>query len=168
MNDRKLVTIGVITKTYGFEGSVTVKVAAGVSGEPKINEPVFIVIDGIPVPFFVRELYNSEGGTMIMAFDDYTTTKSVLMLKGCEVRLETSSKSDPLLSFEGYTLSDVNSDFSAIIVSIDEQPGQLMATVAAEGSELLIPLHSDLIVSVNHKKKAIKMSLPEGLVDINN
>lgn len=167
MNDRKLVTIGVITKTYGFEGSVTVKVT-GVSGEPKINEPVFIVIDGIPVPFFVKELYNSEGGTMIMAFDDYETTKSVLMLKGCEVRIEALPNNDPLLSFEGYNLSDINSDFSATIISIDEQPGQLMATVMAEGRELLIPIHSDLIVSVNHKKKKIKMSLPEGLVDINS
>jgi len=168
MNDRKLVTIGVITKTYGFEGSVTVKVTAGVSGEPKINEPVFIVIDGIPVPFFVRELYNSEGGTMVLAFDDYDTTESVLMLKGCEVRIEAASGNDTLLSFERYTLSDVNSGFSATIVSIDEQPGQLLATVVAKDREFLIPFHEDLIVSVNHKKKIVKMSLPEGLIDINS
>jgi len=167
MNDRQLVTIGIIVKTYGFEGAVTVKVTAGDTTEPKTNEPVFIVIDGIPVPFFIRDCYYPGGDTMTMAFDDYLTTESVLMFKGCEVKHEAPQHNEKLVSLEGYTLSDVNSDFSAVIVSIDEQPGQLLATVMSGNRELLIPLHSDLIVSVNHKKKTLKMSLPDGLADIN-
>lgn len=167
MNDRKLVTIGIIIKTYGFEGAVTVKVTAETTTEPKINEPVFIVIDGIPVPFFIRDCYYPGGDTMTMAFDDYFTAESVLMFKGCEVKYESLQSIERLVSFEGYTLSDINSDFSAVIISIDEQPGQLLATVMSGNRELLIPIHPDLIVSVNHKKKTLKMSLPDGLADIN-
>ena len=48
-------TIGRITKTYGFEGAVVVRSESGITGEPKQGEPVFVVTDGIPVPFFTRE-----------------------------------------------------------------------------------------------------------------
>jgi len=105
---------------------------------------------------------------MVLAFDDYTTAASVLMLKGCEVKYETPEgvANAPDLMI-GYTICDINSSFAAVIISVDEQPGQLLATVNLKGKEIFIPLHPDLILSVNHKKKLIKMSLPEGLVDLN-
>ncbi|HNX67300.1 MAG TPA: hypothetical protein PKH02_10490, partial [Bacteroidales bacterium] len=132
------------------------------------NEPVFVVIDGIPVPFFVRDVRYAGGDTMVLAFDDYTTPASVLMLKGCEVKYEIPEgveKAPDLMI--GYTICDANSPFTAVIISVDEQPGQLLATVDMNGKEIFIPLHPDLILSVNHKKKLIKMSLPEGLADLN-
>ncbi len=168
MNDRSFVTIGYITKTHGFDGAVAVRVSAGAQ-EPKINEPVFIAIDGIPVPFFVRESHYQGGDTMILAFDDYETPESVLMLKGCEVRREADKGApESYLTIEGYIVSDINSEFTGEIVSVVEQPHQILATVMAGGRELLIPLHSDLIVSINHRKKKIVLSLPDGLTDLNN
>jgi len=168
MKNRELKTIGIITKTHGFEGAVAVKTLSGSMKEPKINEPVFVVIDGIPVPFFVRDVWYSGGDTMVLAFDDYTTPASVLMLKGCEVKYEAPKgvETTPDLMI-GYTICDANSSFAAVIISVDEQPGQILATVDLNGKEIFIPLHPDLILSVNHRKKLIKMSLPEGLVDVN-
>jgi 16S rRNA processing protein RimM len=169
MKNRQLITIGTISKTHGFEGAVTVKLHNSTVKEPKINEPVFIVVDGIPVPFFVREIYFPGGDTLTIAFDDYTTPASVQMFKGCELKYERSAPEEAALdSVEGYTVYDTNSSFTATIVSIDEQPGQILATVETKDRELYIPLHPDLIVSVNHRKRTIKMSLPEGLTDINN
>lgn len=44
-------TLGRITKTFGFEGAVVVRSTGGITGEPQQGEPVFVVTDGIPVPF---------------------------------------------------------------------------------------------------------------------
>jgi ribosomal 30S subunit maturation factor RimM len=33
--------------------------------------------------------------------------------------------------------------------------------------EILIPLHEDLIIRIDNKKKIIKMDLPQGLMEIN-
>jgi hypothetical protein len=76
-------TIGRITKTYGFEGAVIVRNEGGITREPEQGEPVFVVIDGIPVPFFTREAWSPSPGTLIISFDDYLTEKSVIGL-GCE------------------------------------------------------------------------------------
>jgi 16S rRNA processing protein RimM len=169
MKNSQQTTIGIITKTHGFEGAVTVKLTNRSFKEPKINEPVFIVIDGIPVPFFTRDVYYPGGDSLVISFDDYLTAESISVFKGCEIRCEGSANEDiALTTIIGYIITDVNSRFSATIISIDEQPGQLLATVSTGGGEFLIPLHPDLIVSVNHRKKTVKMSLPEGLADINS
>jgi len=168
MKNRKLITIGIITKTHGFEGAVAVKITGSSIREPKINEPVFIVIDGIPVPFFIRDVYFAGGESMILAFDYYTTPASVQMLKGCEVRCEAGKGSgESPDDLAGYTIVDKNSSLRAPVISVGEQSGQILATVDLNGREIFIPLHPDLIISVDENKKEIKMSLPEGLTDLN-
>jgi 16S rRNA processing protein RimM len=162
-------TIGRITKTYGFEGAVIVRNEGGITREPEQGEPVFVVIDGIPVPFFTREAWSPSPGTLIISFDDYLTEKSVIGFKGCEVRTgrEDNIKRDPT-TLEGYTIIDKQSGFRGIIARVIENPGQMIAAVTSAEGEILIPMHQDLIISVDKKRKLIVMSLPSGLTGINN
>jgi len=161
-------TIGRITKTYGFEGAVIVRNEGGIAREPKHGEPVFVVIDGIPVPFFTREAWSPSPGTLIISFDDYLTEKSVIGFKGCEVRTgrEDNVRHDPN-SLEGYTIIDKQSGFSGVIARVIQNPGQMIAAVTSPEGEILIPMHKDLIISVDKKRKIIEMSLPSGLTGIN-
>jgi len=162
-------TIGRITKTYGFEGAVVVRSESGITGEPEQGEPVFIVIDGIPVPFFTREAFSTSPATLVISFDDYLTSESVSPFKGCEVRIEgETEENDDLASLNGYSLTDINSGVRGTITSVMQNPGQLLAVVTVPGGEILVPLHPDLIVSVDRKRKTIEMSLPEGLIQLND
>lgn len=162
-------TIGRITRTYGFEGAVVVRSEGGITGEPEQGEPVFIVIDGIPVPFFTREAFSPSPDSLVIAFDDYPTPESVVSLKGCEVRMEGSGEaSNELSGLEGYTLKDRTSGFSGTIISLLQNPGQMLAVVEAPGGEVLVPLHPDLIITVDRRGKIIEMSLPSGLVQLND
>jgi 16S rRNA processing protein RimM len=162
-------TIGRITKTYGFEGAVIVRNEGGITREPQQGEPVFVVIDGIPVPFFTREAYSPSPGALIISFDDYLTVESVNSLRGCEVRTsrEDNIKSDPA-TLAGYTIIDKRSGFRGVIAHVIENPGQMIAVVTAAAGEILIPMHPDLIISVDKKRKLIEMSLPSGLTGIND
>ena len=162
-------TIGRITKTYGFEGAVVVRSESGITGEPKQGEPVFVVKDGIPVPFFTREAYQTTPDTLIISFDDYLTPESVAHLKGCEVCAEGGEEPpDELEGLTGYTLTDSGSGLSGTIAEIIRNPGQLMAVTLINGEEVLIPLHPDLIISVDRKHRTIRMALPGGLISLNS
>jgi len=161
--------IGRITKTYGFEGAVVVRSESGITVEPEQGEPVFVVIDGIPVPFFTRDAFSPSPGTLVISFDDYLTSESVLSLKGCEVRIAgEAEESDDLAALNGYMMTDSNSGFSGTIISVLQNPGQLLAVVNAPGGEIFVPLHPDLIVRIDRKRKRIEMSLPEGLIKLND
>jgi 16S rRNA processing protein RimM len=161
-------TIGRITKTYGFEGAVTVRSEGGITREPEQGEPVFVVIDGIPVPFFTREAFSPSPGTLVISFDDYLTVESVNGLRGCEVRSDQEGdlQDDPG-TLTGYTLIDKKSGFRGIVSGVTQNPGQLIASVTTSAGKILVPLHPDLIISVDKKKKIIEMSLPEGLTGLN-
>ena len=161
-------TIGVITKTHGFEGAVVVRSEGG-TAEPKPGEPVFIIIDGLPVPFFTREAWSPAPGTLVISFDDYLTTESVSAFKGCEVRAEDNSKADESPGeLIDYLVTDSASAFTGRVTGIVESPGQIMAEVTGIKGTVLIPLHPDLIISIDHRKKIIEMSLPSGLTSVND
>jgi len=162
-------TIGRITKTYGYEGAVVVRSESGITGEPQQGEPVFVIIDGIPVPFFTREAFSPSPDTLVISFDDYLTTESVAALKGCEVRTSGEPVADDDLSgLTGYTVTDSNSGIRGVITSVIKNPGQLLAVVSTAGGEIFIPLHPDLILSVDTEGMTIEMSLPEGLAGLND
>lgn len=163
-------TIGRITKTYGFEGAVVVRSQSGITGEPEQGEPVFVVTDGIPVPFFTREAWSPTPGTLIISFDDYLNDTSVKHLKGCEIRMEGEADAgdDDLAALIGFTLTDTGSGFSGIITEVLKNPGQLLAVVTVPGGEIFVPLHPDLIVSVEKEHNRIVMSLPDGLISLND
>ena len=162
-------TIGRITKTYGFDGAVVVRGEGGITVELQQGEPVFVITDGLPVPFFIREIFSSSPDTLVMAFDDYLSAESVASLKGCEVMTSgETSHDDELTSLEGFQLRDRNSEFSGTIVSLIHNPGQMLAVVSTPQGEVFVPLHPDLMVSVDRRKKVIIMSLPEGLETLNN
>lgn len=161
-------TIGRISKTYGFEGAVVVRSESGITGEPQHGEPVFVVKDGIPVPFFTREAYRPTPDTLIISFDDYLTPESVAHLKGCEVRAEAGEDTgDDLASLEGFILTDTVTGLSGNITGVIRNPGQLLAVAVIRGDEVLIPLHPDLIISVDSRRKTIMMALPGGLISLN-
>jgi 16S rRNA processing protein RimM len=162
-------TIGRITKTYGFEGAVVVRSESGITGEPQQGEPVFVVTDGIPVPFFTREAYCTAPDTLIISFDDYPTPESVAHLRGCEVLAHGGEEpADDLKALKGFTLTDTVTGLSGTVTGIIQNPGQLMAVALIGGQEVYIPLHLDLIVSVDKRHKAITMALPEGLISLND
>ena len=146
-----------------------VRSESGITGEPEQGEPVFVVIDGIPVPFFTRDAFSPSPGTLVISFDDYLTAESVLSLKGCEVRIPgEAEEGDDLAGLNGYRMSDSNSGFSGTIISVLQNPGQLLALVNSPGGEIFVPLHPDLIVRIDRKRKMIEMSLPEGLIKLND
>ena len=52
------------------------------------------------------------------------------------------------------------------ILEVIEQPHQLLCRLDIKGNEVLIPVNESTLQKIDHKKKQVLVSLPEGLLDI--
>jgi 16S rRNA processing protein RimM len=52
------------------------------------------------------------------------------------------------------------------ILELIEQPHQMLCRLEIGGKEVLIPLHEGTLQKIDHRKKEVRVELPEGLLDI--
>jgi len=52
------------------------------------------------------------------------------------------------------------------ILELIEQPHQLLCRLQIENKDVFIPLHEESLEKVDHKKRIVHVTLPEGLLDI--
>jgi 16S rRNA processing protein RimM len=167
------ILLGKITKINGFEGAVTVRTDRNFAGKIAKTESVFLEIDGRPVPFFIEYIEQFADGSIRMKFENYDSYEKVKEFSGCSV-LISSSDTDLFAGSEkgdliGFTVSSENDHYIGIVRELISNPGQYMLRVSgADGRDILLPLHEDLIVEIDQDQKKITMTIPEGLTDLNN
>ena len=75
-----------------------------------------------------------------------------------------AAKSAPA-SLLGYEIID-NGTALGEILELIEQPHQLLCRLEIQGKEVLIPLNESSLQSVDHRKKKVLVTLPDGLLSI--
>jgi len=167
------ILLGKIAKINGFEGTVTVRTDRNFSGKIPETESVFLVIDGRPVPFFIEYIEQFADGSIRMKFEDYDSYEKVKEFSGCSVLLSSTGTDLPVGSetgdLTGFTVISENDKHIGIIRELISNPGQLMLRVSgSDGRDILLPLHEDLIISVDPGNKEIILTIPDGLIGLNN
>ena len=166
------ILLGKITKVYGFDGTVTVRLEKNLKAEISELKSVFLEIEGKPVPFIISESDYQGGDILRLRFYGYGTVEKVTGFTGCRVFLTsdaTSKKSDKDQGdLRGYKVRLTDNRLLGVVTEVIENPGQWLFNVnTTKGEEILIPLHEDLIIGIDKRKKIIWMDLPEGLTEIN-
>ncbi len=69
------------------------------------------------------------------------------------------------VSLLGYTILENKKELGNIL-EVLEQPHQILCRIEIDNKEVLIPLNESTLLKVDHKKKNIQVSLPEGLLAI--
>lgn len=168
------ILLGRISKINGYDGTVTIKLERQTVGKLKKEEPVFIEIDGRPVPFFISALEDPGTGIMRVRFKYYESYEKMKEFSGCLVfrRGKAKGTRSGLMnrpeSLEGFKVIDSTGSLIGTITGIVNNPAHLIARIISPGNkELLIPLHEDLIIRSDLVKKTVTMELPDGLADIN-
>lgn len=172
MTSVEKILLGRITKLYGFEGAVTIKLESNFSEDVDDTGPVFLEIEGRPVPFFPEYIEPAGPGFIRMKFDWYDKAEQVREFIGCSV-FTTDQKQiprendDQLQSLMGFEVFSEGENIGRV-TEIIQNPGQIIIRlVSGSGKELLIPLHEDLIDEIDQDLKTLKMILPEGLTELN-
>ena len=171
--------IAQVLKSNGTDGELVLGFREIAPEDINLNEPVFIVFDGLPVPFFI-ESFSKRGNTKVLVrLTDIRSMEDVEEIAGKAVYVEEESL--PEMSFEedGYAaligwilLAPVGEDVSedmeveevGEITDFIDIPNNPCIEVETKNGAVMIPLHEDLILSVDPENLEIIMQIPAGLL----
>ena len=163
---------GTILKLRGFSGRLVLKVLSSLQPKLKKTEPVFLDMDGILVPFFLKEFEFTSDYTCLILLEDVETEDLANELLGVDIYLPLSQKpeskdiGDNLALLIGYKLIDDQKGYVGEIFEIIEIPQNNLFLVKEKDHEYLIPVNRDFILRIDTPKKEIHVELPDGLLDI--
>jgi len=83
--------IGILSKTHGNNGCLVLRLKDLKSGQLKKTESLFVIHDGLEVPFFIEDIIIRDDYTIIIKFDDIDTETDARKFTGIEVSLPSSS-----------------------------------------------------------------------------
>jgi len=169
----ELILLGKIIKIHGYKGALMIGLEEHFSEKINELEPVFVEVDGKPVPFFLEWIEYSGKEMFQVKFDDYNSRERVLEYVGCKVFIKgkykrTENKSDLPVMLVSYTLVDKENTPLGKINKVLSYPMQVMLVINNErGEEVLIPYNINWVLENNKNKKILRMDLPEGIAEIN-
>lgn len=174
----ELINIGHYNKPHGINGEISATVEVDFDVLQDLSCLVSD-IDGIFVPFFVNAMRPKSGETVLFTIDGMTNEQDVQRLVNHDIyalKREYRQESEdadadgyPLDFFIGFDLDDDQGSRVGQIVEVNEQTENAFFIVErTDGDELLVPAVDDLIVEFDIDKKLMVMSLPDGLLDLND
>ena len=134
-------------------------------------ESVFLEIKGMLVPHFIKS-FSDRTDKAFIKFEDVNTIEQAMGLKGSTLYLSKSER-PPLKRGEfyndeivGFVIEDENLGHLGFLKQVIQSGPSRLLEIDCNGKEILIPVNGPFIKSINKSKKTIKVSLPEGFLDI--
>jgi ribosomal 30S subunit maturation factor RimM len=169
MSREELIPAGEVLKVHGLEGGLVIRFRELFCTLPEIPDFIFLMIDGLPVPFPVEEAEMFGECSWLFFFEDVTTRDRALRYRGVEVMLEKKylpAGEEPLShAFAGYRFRDKTSGVTGEITGFLDIPGNPLFEVRTAAEEILVPAAETFITEADHEKRVVVFSLPEGIFD---
>ncbi len=167
-----LVKIGYFSKPHGIKGEINLVTTSNLLDG--LDEPYIICeMEGIPVPFFIEEYRYKSDTIILVKLENVDSEEAAREFINHDVYYPLSAIPDNDLigdvtwdSFIGYTVSDEKHGNLGEITNVDESTINVLLEINYKGNELLLPAADELITSVDHTKKHMTVSIPDGLLDI--
>ena len=163
--------LGKLTRRHGLQGNVFLKLDTDQPEMYNKLDAIFVDINGLLVPFFVAKQSWSKGETLIVSFKN-SSESLVDQVVGKDVYLPLSGL--PELTGNkfyyhevvGFEIREDDGKTCGIIQTINDQTGQHYFVLDLAGKQIVIPIIRDWILELNREEKFLRMSLPEGLMDV--
>ena len=163
--------IGKLAAPFGVKGELILQHALGKKSTLKGIEAVFIEEHkGSYLPYFIIQAKAKDDTETYIKLEGVDTRETAARLSSKPVWLaeadfrKAAGKSAPI-SLLGYTLIADDENLGPI-EEVIEQPHQVLLRITLNGKEALIPLHEETLDGIDHSKRLVEVSLPEGLLDI--
>ena len=162
--------IGVINKPHGVKGEVSFTFTDDIFDRVDCDY-LILLMDGILVPFFIEEYRFRSDNAALVKFEDVDTAEKARMLTNVEVFFPVKyvEEQDEVTSwnyFVGFSVDDVNHGTLGVISDVDDATMNVLFVIEKEdGGEILLPAHEEFILDIDHKKKRVKVDIPEGLLE---
>jgi len=189
-----------VLKSNGTDGELVMGFREIAPEDINLNEPVFIVFDGLPVPFFIESFTKRGNSKALVRLTDICSMEDVEEIAGKAVYVEADSLPELSLEEDGYAAlvgwtvlvpeipDQVGDDEDkvigdemdaaepslpaltgnlievGIITDFMDIPNNPCIEVDTENGAVILPLHEDLILSVDPEYQEIIMQIPAGLI----
>lgn len=167
-----LLRIARVLKSNGTEGEILVGFREINPEDLNLKEPVFITFDGLPVPFFIESFSRKGTNRALVRLTSVKNLEDAEELTGKDLAAKTEAinrddESEDVLTVDdliGWTLLDSKDKTVGEITDYEDIPGNTCIYVDTKDGQVMIPLHEDLILSVDEDSRIISVNVPEGLI----
>lgn len=159
-----MLRIAKVLKSNGVDGDVLVS-APDIALE-EIQGPVLIDFDGLPAPFFIESCTRRGTGKYIIHLTDVSNLEDAEELVGRFLMSdEVEEEDDAAQDFTGWKVLN-RGDYVGTVTDCEPIPGNLCLYLkpAEDADEIIIPLHDDLIISIDEDSLTLNLNLPDGLL----
>lgn len=164
--------LGHITKTHGLNGEVVFFLDVDDPAEYEELDSVLIEVRGELTPYFVESL-SINRDRAIVALEDVETLDEAKKLINCPVwlpldNLEEITDPDRFYYHEiiGYQIIDAKEGPLGTVTSVMAMATQDLIAMQYRGQEMLIPINSAIVKTVDRAAKTLNVDLPDGLLDV--
>ncbi len=183
-----MLQIAQVLKSNGTDGELVLGFREIAPEDINLQEPVFIIFDGLPVPFYI-ESFTKRGNTKaLVRLTDISSMEDVEEIAGKAVYIEDDQATEMSLEEDGFAAlvgwmvltpqipdqvgdddMEVGDDEMALIevgeiTEFYDIPNNPCIEVETENGAVMIPLHEDLILSIDPEYQEIIMQIPAGLI----
>ena len=199
-----MLQVAQVLKSNGTDGELVLGFREIAPEDINLQEPVFIIFDGLPVPFYIESFQKRGNTKALVRLTDICSQEDVEEIAGKAVYIEEdclpemSLEEDGFAALVGWVLltpagipDQVGDDEETAgedeetagddeeTVGDDEEmelyevgeitdfidiPNNPCIEVETENGAVMIPLHEDLILSVDPENRELIMEVPEGLL----
>jgi 16S rRNA processing protein RimM len=162
--------VGYVMKPHGLKGQVTISLEKDFPVE-ELPAALFVDDNLRLVPYLIQEI-SVRGDKAFVKFEDVDTLEAATSVSRKALYLPKTSRpasrrgefyDDEVIGFQVHdSVHGLIGDVKEVTLASANQ----LLVVQKGNDEVLIPLNSPFITSVNRKKKTIAVELPEGYLDI--
>ena len=185
-----MLQIAQVLKSNGTDGELVMGFREIAPEDINLEEPVFIVFDGLPVPFFIESFAKRGNTKALVRLTGIRSMEDVEEITGKAVYIEDESLSEMSLEEDGFAAlvgwmvltpchiidgvpviagSDNSSEDAELcevgeITDFMDIPNNPCIEVETENGAVILPLHEDFILSLDPENQEIIMQIPAGLI----
>ena len=158
--------IGQVLKSNGRDGELLVSFSGIAPEEIDLEEPVFIEFDGLPVPFYFESFQQRGNSRALVRLTGVHNLTDADELAGRAVYADDDLYEDAEEDLTGWTVQDADGNEVGTVSAHEDIPGNPCVWVDTKKGEVLVPLHEELVLSVDEDAQVLRMEIPEGLLDL--
>ena len=168
-----LLPVAQIVKSYDVNGEVMIRMTSGILDNHNFKkEPVFIIFDGLPVPFFITSFKTKGSNGALVKFETINDLSHSEELLKKEILVDSSTIDPDSIDMDedqamaaflmGFKVKDQNGKLVGEISDYYNYPNN--PCIELNGKHL-VPFNEELILKLDNKKRIIAMTIPGGLLE---
>lgn len=172
IREEEVYRIGVFTKAHGLAGELSFSFTDDVFDRVEADYLV-CRMEGILVPFFIEEYRFKSDSVALVKLEGVDSGEQARRMVGVEVYFpkeladEREEGEYSWTYFTGFRVEDEEFGLLGTVEHVNDDTANVLFEIRRpDGGELLLPAHEEFIVSLDHKNRSMVVSVPDGLLSL--